>query len=441
VEAEIVQEPMQLENRIGLFWLNRLGIGALVFGFAFLMMYSIQQLGPLLKIAIGLVVAFGLVVGGELMGKQESRRWFGHGLAAGGWSLAYFVTYAAYYIEPARIIFSLPVETILLSSVAVGSLGWAVRAHSEPLAILSIALAGVSILFSEPSLVADSSFLILAVLASFLGYRHGWKMLFAFAVGVCFMGHYYCSQALLRNMPAAASSDAVLSAIFIALIWLSFSIGLGYCTRLNQAKNTFVITLSYVNAALFAYGLSTFGSNLSDNIVETILAASGAVYMGMARWLYKRDCQSLANVHFLLALSLLNAAKSMRFSGMEMLSLDVMQIWLLMVLGIKNNISAFKYFAYGLVAFFTSQWVWQSSNSMEQVEWGFRFFQYDKLALVAVITFAHVTFFARKHLSAAPDPSIDFDCAMEPDAADGAPVKRPENYHEKAFFIIANLII
>ncbi len=424
---QVRDESMQLENKIGLFWLNRLGIGALVLGFAFLMMYSMQQMGPMVKIALGLIVSVALMIGGELMGRHEHRRWFGHGLAAGGWSLAYFVTYAAYYIPEAQVIYSLPVETFLLMGVAVGSLGWSVRARSEPLAILSMALAGVSILFSEPSLVADSSFLILAVLASFLGYRHGWKMLFAFAVGVCYFGHYYCSQGLLHS--AHAATDPLLSAIFIACIWLSFSIGLGYCTKLDQAKNSFVISVSYANAALFAGGLCTFGTSLDKNVVETILAASGAVYLGMARWLHKRDCMSLSNVHLLLGLSLLNGAKAMRFTGLEMLSLDIMQIWLLMVLGIKNNISAFKYFAYFLLAVFGASWFYESSRFVGDAVCGFTCFPCDKLALVAVIAFAHVAFFSRKNYipSGQNEPCFDFGKG-----------NMVVNGHEKAFYIFAN---
>ncbi len=426
---QVPDEPMQLENKIGLFWLNRIGIGALVLGFAFLMMYSIQQMGPLLKIAIGLIVSAALVLGGELMGRQDNRRWFGHGLAAGGWSLAYFVTYAAYYIQQSQVIYSLPLETFLLLSVAIGSLGWAVRARSEPLAILSLALAGVSILFSEPSLMADSSFLILAALASFLGYRQGWKMLFAFALGVCYFGHYYCSQGLVSG--GSATSDPLLSALFISCIWLSFSIGLGYCTKLDQAKNTFVISVSYANAALFAFGLCAFGNSLDKNVVETILAASGAVYLAMARWLHKRHCASLANVHFLLGLALLNGAKGMRFTGMEMLSLDIMQIWLLMVLGIKNNISAFKYFAYFLLVVFTGQWLLECGRYAGDAIYGFTCFPCDKMALVAVIAFAHVASFSRNHLEGNSQDASEFGPLGAFTAV---------NFHEKAFYLFANVM-
>lgn len=122
--------PSALESKIGLFWLNRMGIAMLVLGFAFLMMFSVQQFGPMhyfephLKILAGAVASAVLLFAGKTIGSKDERRWFGHGLAAGGWSLAYFTTYAAYYIPESKIINSLPLETGLLLAIALASLSW-----------------------------------------------------------------------------------------------------------------------------------------------------------------------------------------------------------------------------------------------------------------------------------------------------------------------------
>jgi uncharacterized membrane protein len=48
-----------VEIKIGLFWLHKMGIACLVFGFAFLIMYSFQFLGPQLKLMIGAAVSAG----------------------------------------------------------------------------------------------------------------------------------------------------------------------------------------------------------------------------------------------------------------------------------------------------------------------------------------------------------------------------------------------
>lgn len=387
-----------LESRIGLYWLHRAGIATLVFGFVFLMMYSVQTFGPLLKIVTGLFASIALIGSGEFMARSQEKRWFGHGLAAGGWSLAYFTAYAAYYIAESKIISSLPLETGLLLGVAGGSMLFAVRARSELIAILSVALAGMSILFSEPGLSGDISFLILAVSASILGNTQGWRRLFSFAMAICYFGHYYSSSVLLGE--PFNPQDKLFSALMVSFIWLAFSTGIGYYIKGSAADRSYSTAISYWNAACFSFGLFVFCKGLDANILETILAAAGAVYMGMARWLRKRDETVLSTVHFLLGLALVNGAKAMRFSGLEVLTLDVMQIWILMVLGLKYDIRAFRLVGAYLACNFIFAW----SGDFNRTEYGgqaiaafgFKSFAHTKLALCALIAFSHIAVVAHR---------------------------------------------
>ena len=387
-----------LESRIGLYWLHRAGVAALVFGFAFLMMYSVQTFAPLLKIVTGVLASIALIGTGEFMARCKEKRWFGHGLAAGGWSLAYFSAYAAYYIAESKVISSLPLETGLLLGVAGGSMLFAVRARSELIAILSVALAGISILFSEPGLSGDISFLILAVSASILGNTQGWRRLFSFAMAICYFGHYYSSSILLGS--AASAEDRLFSALMVSFIWLSFSMGIGYYIRGSAADRSYSTTISYWNAACFSFGLFIFCKGLDPNILETILAAAGAVYMGMARWLRKREESVLSTVHFLLGLSLINGAKAMRFSGLEVLTLDVMQIWLLMVLGLKYDIRAFRLVGAYLSCTFIFEWLGDFNRTeygaLAIPAFGFRSIAHTKLALCALAAFSHIAVVAHK---------------------------------------------
>src|SRR5271170_4221272 len=116
------RNKQSLETRIGLYWLHKLGIVSIVLGVAFLIMYSFQFFGPSLKLLTGLAVSSSLILLGSRMAAKEQQKWFGHGLTAGGWSLLYFTTYAAYYLPNVAIISSLSLEAILLMAVATGSL-------------------------------------------------------------------------------------------------------------------------------------------------------------------------------------------------------------------------------------------------------------------------------------------------------------------------------
>jgi uncharacterized membrane protein len=147
MDTSLVSETEQnsVEIRIGLYWLHKMGIACLVFGFAFLIMYSFQFLGPQLKLMIGCAVSAVLIVFGERMARNENQKWFGQGLIAGGWSLGYFTAYAAYFVPSVHLISSLVFETLLLMAVAAGALISALRARSE---VMSILFATATILIS-----------------------------------------------------------------------------------------------------------------------------------------------------------------------------------------------------------------------------------------------------------------------------------------------------
>jgi uncharacterized membrane protein len=73
---------------------------SLVFGVVFLIMMINPRayFGPLEKLLTGFAVSLALMLTGSKMAQKQKSRWFAHGLTAGGWSLAYFTTYAAYYL-------------------------------------------------------------------------------------------------------------------------------------------------------------------------------------------------------------------------------------------------------------------------------------------------------------------------------------------------------
>src|SRR3989338_512675 len=49
------------ETKVGRYWLNRIGIASLVLGVVFFILYTFQYFGPAVKIAIGMMVAGGLL--------------------------------------------------------------------------------------------------------------------------------------------------------------------------------------------------------------------------------------------------------------------------------------------------------------------------------------------------------------------------------------------
>jgi len=80
------------------YWLNKIGIGLLLFGVAFLFKYSIDKgwLTPTARIGFGVILGIGLVIAGLRI--STKRRHFGQVLMGGGIASFYITGFAAFQI-------------------------------------------------------------------------------------------------------------------------------------------------------------------------------------------------------------------------------------------------------------------------------------------------------------------------------------------------------
>ncbi|MFA6208080.1 MAG: DUF2339 domain-containing protein [Candidatus Obscuribacterales bacterium] len=379
-----------LESRLALFWLHRLGIVTLVLGVVFLITYSMHTLSPefawllpWLKLGTGFAVSTALLWLGEKLTGRDDQKWFGQALTAGGWSLAYFSTYAAHYIPSVNVIESLPVETALLTLVAAGALYSALKARSELMAIYSITLAAGTILINGPSLYSDVSFLIIAIAAAILGNTQSWRKLFAFALAACYIGHFYCSLSITPN-----HNERLILAAFLSSLWMVFSVAIGFSLSIPAQARNLVTGLACANAMLFAVGLSATTDKSVELIYQTIFVAFGLLYLATSYWLRSRDQAQLSTVHALLGLSFINAAKLMHYSGLTLLTIDVVQIALLTIVAIRYDIKAFRYTAAALTMAFILFWISGASRHQEQVIIGIHAIEYFRIAALGAGVFA-----------------------------------------------------
>lgn len=379
-----------LESRLALFWLHRLGIVTLVLGVVFLITYSMQTLSPeltwilpWLKLGIGFIVSGALLWLGEKLTGREDQKWFGQALTAGGWSLAYFTTYAAHYVPSVNVIESLPVETALLTLVAGGALCSALKARSELMAIYSITLAAGTILLNGPSLYSDISFLIIAIAASILGNTQSWRRLFAFALAACYIGHFYCCFSITPNFAERLTLTA-----FLSSIWFVFSIAIGFSLSTPANARNIVTALACTNAMMLALGLATTNDNSVEQIYQGIFVVFGLLYLVTSYWLKGREQAQLSTVHALLGLSFINAAKLMHYSGLTLLTIDVVQIALLSIVAIRYDLKAFRYTAVALTFAFLLFWINGASIHQDQLVIGIHAIQYFRVAALAAGVFA-----------------------------------------------------
>ncbi len=367
-----------LEVKIGLYCLHKLGLVSVVLGISFLIVYSLQLLQPLAKLLIGASVAATLIICGNNMAAREKQKWFAHGLTAAGWSLAFFTTYAAHFVSTVALIHSLPVIILMLLVVAAGSLTSALSANSQIMAVYSITLASAAIVLSGPGLLSSLSFLIIALTASLLANHKQWSGLFKFAMAACYVGHLYCSAS------AACPQDESIAVAFLAAIWLAFAVGIAYALPGGKGQRKTTSKLACINAAVFALGL-VFTSAGSSVLKEYLLTAGGAVYLAAARWLNNRSESQLQTVHSLLGLSLINCAKVMHFTGLQLFTIDVIEIAVLGVVAIRYQLTSFRWFAMAMSLTLMPLWLLGSAGEFTAGIYGFECFSYVKAGLWAAV--------------------------------------------------------
>jgi hypothetical protein len=150
---------------VGGSWLNKLGVLVLVVGIALFLGYSLTQLGPAGKIAIGLVVGASLLGSGIALRFRPGYAIFSQGLVAGGWAAIYFTVYAMHGVEEARIVNDPILATALLLAVSAGMILHSFTYRSENITALAYVIGFVTLNVTP---VTDFSVVAVIVLAASL---------------------------------------------------------------------------------------------------------------------------------------------------------------------------------------------------------------------------------------------------------------------------------
>jgi uncharacterized membrane protein len=133
------QPEQGLESRIGLNWINIIGVVTLIFGAAFFFKYAVDNnwVGPTARVALGVVVAMAALVFGDMMWRV-GQKIFGQGITGLGLALLYLSFWSAfgvYHLIPQ------PAAFLLMVLTTVASVVFAMRYESQVIAVLGM-LAG-----------------------------------------------------------------------------------------------------------------------------------------------------------------------------------------------------------------------------------------------------------------------------------------------------------
>ena len=171
-EPAPLQERRDLEAHLGTYWLSRVGIVALIIGFAFLIIYHFGELGVLVRVVAGYLLSAGLAALGLWLSRRHEL--FGRIVFGGGLALAYFVTYALHFVPAVRVIDSEPLALVLLALNVVGIVVIAQRMQSETVAGIALFLGLHTGMLSDITVFTLLSTTLLAAGALFFLVKNRW---------------------------------------------------------------------------------------------------------------------------------------------------------------------------------------------------------------------------------------------------------------------------
>lgn len=333
-----------LEQTLGANWLGKIGVASLVIGIASFLAWKLQTWGPGGKVLCGFAVSLLLLGGGIWLERKPTYRLFARAGIGGGWALAYFTTFAAYHVQAARVLISLPVDLVLMLLVAAGMVGHSLLYRSQTVTSLAFLLGFGTLLTSHIenpaetvifSLAASAILAIALVVVTTL--RH-WAVLELCGLIAVYISHFvWLNEVLPQNHADFAQFWP--STALILLYWLIFRLAYVLRTPLDKREEDFSSVSAILNSA-GVLGLLKFQSAHPEWAFWALLVL-GAIEISLAWWSRSKRRQAFV-VLSTIAVVLLVSAVPFRFHGVSWPILWLIQAQVLAIAGLRLGEPIFR---------------------------------------------------------------------------------------------------
>jgi uncharacterized membrane protein len=350
-----------METKIGTFWLNRIGIGSLVLGVVFLILYSFQYFGVTAKLIVGYLVSTALVFGGERISKQAGRDWYGNALIGGGWSLMYFTAYAMHFIPALKVIDSFAAELFILCGIAASAMRHAVYKKSEPLAIIATVLGVVAIAFGKPSHLSYIGYMAITAGAALIAVSQKWIKVFYVALLTCYSAHFCTSVALGLPSGHLGMTNTVWSLAALFPSWFVFNTALSNFAK-QKGMSEHLLIFTSLNAVYLTGAIFLFAQGSLTSWIYLLLAAASCCYLISAHFMNKQQLTLLADTHSLFGLSILTMALGNKFDGEPRLMAYLGEAIAIALLHLRNKNQIYGWFAPALFLAAYIEWLYKSAE-------------------------------------------------------------------------------
>lgn len=303
--------------RSGEWWLNKIGIGLLLFGVAFLYLLSVERgwIGPPARVGVGFAVGAALLVLGLRV--YEDRRAFAQVILGGGVGTLYITGFAAfqlYNLVPYTVAFAFMIVVTLLAYVL------SLRQDEVPLSLIG-AFGGLGtpfLLYDESGTLGGLVLytgLILAGMGAVYFYK-GWVPLLAFSSSGGWLVFLVGYASNFWPMPSPGERQTL--QLGVAFAWLLFwivPVARDILRSHGRAIESGLVHFYVISTPIVALGFTAAIWELSLFDFGWI-TLSGAVLYALATFvLSRRLCSVLSYTHALVALLLLTLTLVLMLEG------------------------------------------------------------------------------------------------------------------------------
>jgi uncharacterized membrane protein len=403
--STLTKQDAGLEKTIGQFWLNRIGIVALLVGVSYFLKYAFENnwIGPAGRIAIGLLAGIGLIVWSEKF-RSRGHAAFSYSLKAAGIGTLYLSLWGAfqvYHLIPAAAAFGAMVI------VTAATIVLALTQDAELLA--SFALAGgfaTPVLLStgenhEVALFSYVALLDIAILEMSI-FKPWRRLLWGSFVGTILLYIAWYSDYYSKD-------QRILTVCFTALFFVIFA-AIPLASPYEESKRftgpSVTLTLIPLLNAV-AFFLALYEMYRGENTTLTCFAlALAAFYLLIAAAFKKRfpkqDTAFIHLLHVAIAITFITIAIPLKLEGQWITISWLIESAVLLWISVKTQTNFLRYLASVALVLGLFRLLFYDHFQTETLLFNLRFFTY----LIAIAVLGGIAFFGKRIASEQEMPLI-----------------------------------
>ncbi len=387
-----------IEEKIGQYWLNRVGIVAILIGVSYFLKYAFENdwIGPAGRIAIGLLAGMGLLLWSERF-RERGYAAFSYSLKAVGIGTLYLSLWGAY-----QVYHLIPSSAAFLAMIMVTGATMALAWSQDAEILASFALVGG---FATPALLSTGEnheitlfsyvcLLDIAILA--LATLKPWRRLLwgSFAGTIVLYIGWYSEYYGIEQRVLTVFFAALFSALFAVIPLL---VRYENSRQLNRIPLTFTL-LPLMNATLFFLALFVMYERETATLTWYALALA-AVYLAIGNGYKKRpdvpETKTVQLLHVAIAVAFLTIAIPAKLNAHWITIGWLVESAALLWVSVKTKTDFLRYLAAAALVLGIARLLFFDQLRADTLVFNARFFTY----LVAIAVLGAIAHYGRRHAS------------------------------------------